>query len=251
MALMDEFKEERENIKNGTPKQKAAYFWEYYKWYVIIPVIILIVVISYIHHMVTKTDDVLNGLLINTHNVEAQTLADQLGADFCKEMKIDTKEYGVTLNPSLNYITNNTSGASNYETLQALMAWVGAGSIDFINSDVDTMTELAYREYFSDLRDILSEDDLTQYEPYFLYIDQAVIDARNKAFEDDQDASDIVLPDCRKPETMEKPVPVLIDMSECEALSDIYPNVDALAFGITSNAPNLDMTLNFLKYLMK
>ena len=251
MALMDEFKEERENIKNGTLKQKTAYFWEYYKWYVIVPVIILIVVISYIHHMMTKTDDVLNGLLINAKSVEAQTLADQLGADFSKEMKIDTKEYSVSLNTSLSYMANNPSGMTNYETSQALMAWIGAGAVDFINSDANTMTELAYREYFSDLRDVLSEDNLTQYEPYFLYIDQAVIDARNDSLENNQDADTITLPDCRKPETMEKPVPVLIDMSQCKTLTELYSEKDTLALGIVSNAPNLDMTLNFLKYLMK
>ena len=33
MAVMDEFKEEREALKNGTPKQKLAYFWYYYKWH--------------------------------------------------------------------------------------------------------------------------------------------------------------------------------------------------------------------------
>ena len=34
MAVMDEFKEEREALKRGTPKQKLAYFWYYYKWHV-------------------------------------------------------------------------------------------------------------------------------------------------------------------------------------------------------------------------
>jgi len=41
MAVMDEFKEEREALKRGTPKQKLAYFWYYYKWHVIISVMII------------------------------------------------------------------------------------------------------------------------------------------------------------------------------------------------------------------
>lgn len=251
MALMDEFKKERENIKNGTPKQKAAYFWEYYKWYVIIPVIILIGLIYFIHNIVTRTDDVLNGLLINVQNPDSQTLVEQTADNFAKEMKIDTKEYSVSLNSSLTYIPNNTSGMANYETSQALMAWIGAGAVDFINSDTNTMTELAYREYFGDLREFLSESEITKYEPYFLYIDQAVIDARNDALENNQEADAITIPDCRKPETMEKPVPVLIDMSQCKLLTDIYSGKDNLALGIVSNAPNPDMTLNFIKYVMK
>ena len=43
MAVMVEFKEEREALKHGTPKQKFTYFMDYYKWYVIIAVIIIIV----------------------------------------------------------------------------------------------------------------------------------------------------------------------------------------------------------------
>lgn len=249
MALMDEFREERENIKNGTWKQKAAYFWEYYKWYVIVPAIIIISLVWYIHHMVTKTDDVLHGLLINAHNVEAQTTADEIAADFIEEMKIDTKEYSVTFNTSVTYIANDTSGTANYETTQAMMAWIAAGTIDFMSGDMDAMTDLAYKQYLVDLREVLTKEEIAQYEPYFLYIDQAVIDARSKAFENNEDGSDIEIPDCTKPETMEKPIPVLIDMSKCEALSEIYGETDNLALGIANNAPNVETVVDFLEYL--
>ena len=60
MAVMDEFKSERESVKNEPFKKKAAYFWTYYKWFVIIPLIIIIGITSYIYHIVTDTDTVLN-----------------------------------------------------------------------------------------------------------------------------------------------------------------------------------------------
>ncbi len=251
MALMDEFKEERESIKNGTLKQKAAYFWEYYRWHVIIPVAIIIAISCYIYQLATKTDDIVNGILLNTHNVEAQTLADQVASDFSKEMKIDTKKYSVSLNTALRYTANETNDVSNYESIQALIAWIGAGTVDFITSDEDTMTEFAYSEYFVDLREILSKDEIAKYEPYFLYIDLAVIEAKNNAADNNQTTETITIPDCRKPETMEEPVPVLIDIKQCEALSEIYSGAETLVLGITSNAPNKEMTLNFLNYMMK
>lgn len=40
MAVMDEFKVERETIKNAKFIDKFSYFWTYYKWWVIIPVIV-------------------------------------------------------------------------------------------------------------------------------------------------------------------------------------------------------------------
>lgn len=52
MAVMDEFKEEREALKRGTPKQKLAYFWYYYKWHVIISVIIIGMLVSFIYQFV-------------------------------------------------------------------------------------------------------------------------------------------------------------------------------------------------------
>ena len=51
MAVMDEFKEEREALKRGTPKQKLAYFWYYYKWHVIISVIIIGMLVSFIYQI--------------------------------------------------------------------------------------------------------------------------------------------------------------------------------------------------------
>lgn len=249
MALMDEFKEERENIKNGTWQQKLAYFWEYYKWYVIIPAIIIFSLVWYIHHMITKTDDVLHGLFINAHTMEAQTSADELAAEFIEDMKIDTKEYSVTFNTSINYIAEDDSGTANYETIQAMMAWIAAGTIDFMSGDKDAITDLAYKQYTVDLKEVLSEKEIAKYEPYFLYIDEAVIEARSKAFENNEDGSDIAIPDSTKPETMEKPIPVMIDMSKCEALSEIYGDTDSLVLGIANNAPNVETIVHFLEYL--
>lgn len=251
MPLMDEFREERARIKKeGTPKEKAAYFWEYYKWYVIVPLIALILIGYYVHHLVTKTDPALSGLLINATTAEVRTPADEIADDFSEKMEIDTKEYSINLNTSLTYFPNSTSGTSNYEASQAIMAWIAAGTIDFITADWDTMTEFSYRQYFSDLRDVLSEEEIARYEPYFLYMDQAVLEAREKAIDENLDI-DIEFPDCGSPENMERPIPVMIDMSKSGILPELYSGSRPVAFGIVSNAPHVDMTLSFLDYLMK
>ena len=51
MPVMDEFKEERESLKNGTPKQKLTYFWDYYKWHVIVAIVAIIVVVTFIQQI--------------------------------------------------------------------------------------------------------------------------------------------------------------------------------------------------------
>ncbi len=251
MALMDEFKEEREKIKNGTFKQKAAYFWEYYKWYVIVPVIVIVFLGTTIYQKVTAPEIILNGILLNTYNANSEEPSQKVIDDFSKLQEIDTKEYEVTLNTSMSFVANDTSGTANYESVQALMAWVAAGSVDFISGDHAAMTDLAYNGYFVDLREFLSDDEIQKYEPYFLYIDTATSKALDQALENYNDDSSVSIPDCSEPETMKEPIPVMIDLSKNAKLSNIYANSDLLAMGIATNAPNKDMLLEFLDFLVE
>ena len=59
MPVMDEFREEREAIKNAGFKEKWEYFWEYYKWYVIGGAAIIILLTIFIRDMVNKKDWIL------------------------------------------------------------------------------------------------------------------------------------------------------------------------------------------------
>lgn len=80
MAVMDEFKEEREALKNGTPRQKLAYFWYYYKWHVIIALVVIIMIVSFIKQLTDRKDP-----LFLCRDAECQPLrSDDLGtAGFC------------------------------------------------------------------------------------------------------------------------------------------------------------------------
>ena len=73
MPVMDEFKKEREAMKNGTPKQKLAYFWDYYKWHVIISVIVLVTAVSFIYQAVTRKSVALYALLLNANTTSWRT----------------------------------------------------------------------------------------------------------------------------------------------------------------------------------
>lgn len=252
MAAMDEFRKEREAIKNGSLKQKLSYFWDYYKWYVIIPLIIIIMVGNTIYHKLTDPETILNGVLLNCYNLEEQAPTTELLETFYEKQEIDTSEYKVDLNTSLSYSTDENAASTNYSSIQVLMAWTGAGTLDFISGNLDAMVDLSYRGYFTDLTEFLTEEQIAQYEPYFLYMDQAVVEKRNEAFDKGEEADSIPTPDATQPETMEKPIPVLIDMSQSEKLTTVYgDSANALTFGVAANAPNQEMTLAFINYLMK
>ena len=65
MPVMDEFKEEREALKHGTLKQKWQYFLDYYKWFVIVGVLILIFAGSFLYQLITRKERAIFAALVN------------------------------------------------------------------------------------------------------------------------------------------------------------------------------------------
>ena len=73
MAVMDEFKEEREALKNGTPKQKLAYFWYYYKWHVIIALVVIIMIVSFVKQLTDRKDPAFYAVMLNASLLDQMT----------------------------------------------------------------------------------------------------------------------------------------------------------------------------------
>lgn len=256
MALRDEIKAGRKDLmENGTLKQKIAYFFDYYTWHTIIVAAILIFGITFIYQQVTKPDVVLNGLLLNVLSFEEGDPVEDLGDGFMKYIDMDTKEYDISLNSSLMINMQNDSEQpqySDYEASQAMIVQCSAGAVDFISSPLSAILDYGYGELFVDLGSVLSEEEMALYEPYFLYVDRAVIQQRNEAFDNNQNADDIPCPDPTKPDEMEDPIPVFIDVTKCEKMANIYSySSDTLAVAVAVNAPNPERMSDFLAYLFE
>ena len=137
-------------------------------------------------------------------------------------------------------------------TLQAMEAQVAAGYLDFIAGPQDSMRELAYREYFVDLSEVLTDEQYALYEPYFFYMDMGAIEEYQVAFDNGDYDATISIPDTMSPENMINPIPVFIDISKCSDLIESYGyDVGTVVLGVVASAPNPDVTLDFIDYLMK
>ena len=184
MAVMDEFKEEREALKRGTPKQKLAYFWYYYKWHVIISVIIIGMLVSFIYQFVNRKDTAFNAVLLNA------SLLDQMSSeqpdfltDFAEKEGIDLNTSDITFDTSIRIVEDSMDEVSVTST-QKLMAYVAANELDSMITDFDSFQKYANSSLFYDLRDILTEEQLQALEPYFYYVDREVVLAIEAANDD-------------------------------------------------------------------
>lgn len=240
MPVMDEFKEEREEIKKMGPKARLSYFWDYYKWHVIGCVVGIIVIIAMINTILNRKDTAFYAIFLN--------IPDGIGsaeykAGFADFADISLKEYNIYFDTDCHFNLKTMDNAT-ISTSQKLMVFASAGDLDVMLADLDGMNRYAYNDSMMDLRTFLTPEEYEKYEPYFYYMDHVLIE--NLGFNEDiaeypADPSD--------PSTMEKPIPVGILLEQCPGLKESYPVTAPHYFTVFCNSSNLDYAHQFLEYV--
>lgn len=229
-------------------KQRLAYFWDYYKWYAIAAAVLLAVVAVYVGGLLSEAEDSVYGLMLNTCNMLNQQrneqLAQDMASEFRQELGRSEKELELTLDVSHSYDPDN-GYYGNYDTLQLILNYSMGGMLDFVVADEASMLDLAYAGYFRNLKDLFSEQELEQYSGQLLYVDMAVILKENESME----AGGPDYPDPRKPEDMEEPVPVFVDVSASDKIGQLYSEGKNVFFAIVGN-DSRGHAYAFLNYLL-
>ena len=253
MAVMDEFKEEREAMRNGTPKEKLNYFWYYYKWHVIGTLIAIILIGSFVHQLLTRTETVFDAVMMNT---VLMTQDNAYEDEFAAYLGIDPKEEDIMFDTSVQ-ILENSMDDTTYTSVMKLSAYTAAGDLDVMVTDTASFRKYANSECFFDLRTILTDEQLVKYEPYFYYVDQKIIDEINTISDDPErldELDNIVYPDPTKPEEMETPIPVGIYLDNSKKLRyNFYfrgqdGTAEHIAIGIYVNTEHLENALKFIEF---
>ena len=226
-------------------------FIKIYKWHVVIWIIGLIVLGNFVYKKVTAPTYMLNGILLGAESGEDAATA--LATNFAESIGYGDTVYAVNLDTEYSYLPGDEENAeNNYKATEKIVSQVEEKLLDFVAGPIDSLSDIAHNSMFMELTTYLNPEQLKLVEPYLLYVDNAVIEEWDEAYENKEDTSKIKLPDPRKPEEMEEPVAVMIDMTSCEELAAIYGNSDeALAFGLITSAPNEDILIKFIDYLMK
>ena len=247
MPVMDEFREEREAIKQKGFKEKIKYFCDYYKWHVIGVVALAAFVISLTHSILTHKDRAFYGAFINAYQTpEYSTFRE----DFAARAGIDLNEFDVMFDTSM-YITDSPSDQGTLDTLERLTVYIAAGDVHVMAGEVSVINRYAYNGFFQDLRQILPQDLQEQLEPYYYYGDAALaaeIDAQQESGEYN------VVPrypaDPTDAESMTDPIPVGLYIQDCPRIQEAFIFQDSeVILGIISNTPDIDYIVQFLRFI--
>lgn len=251
MAVMDEFKEEREALKNGTPKQKLAYFWYYYKWHVIIALVVIIMIVSFVKQLTDRKDPAFYAVMLNASLLDQMTSEQpDFVTDFAEKEGIDLNTSDITFDTSIRIVEDSMDETSSTSS-QKLMVYVAANELDCMITDFTSFQKYANSSMFHDLRDILTDEQIQALEPYFYYVDREVVLAIEAANDDMNTDYTPDYPDPLHPKDMQDPVPVGICLTDCKDLTDTYYfRGDGIVMGIYANAEHVQTAVDLAEYLL-
>ena len=176
MAVWDDIKKQHKKVRKKGFKAMVSYFWDYYK----VPTEVIIVIALFSFYLIRDmASNLPYGFYAMMINSTMHPDGEVIGEDFAGYAGIDTSSYNVLID------TNQTLSTSSYNTYdvstqERIMAITAAGDLDVMIADQSVFEQYARNSYMTDLRDLMSEDELKKYDGYIYYVDGAIL----KAIED-------------------------------------------------------------------
>lgn len=245
MTIREAISEQLKSIKNRSLKEKISYFWEYYGIKTLCLILALAAVISLIVSIATKKEYAFTGVFFGAVATDS---AEPYLSSFGAAAGIDPETYGLTAQCHPDIRMDQTVTQDIYQSMETFTAMVAAKSVDCFAGNKDLFLYYAYMEYATDLRTVLTQEELSRLSPYLYYMDGAQIRQQESSDEGYADAY-ARRPDPTKPELMQDPIPVAISL---EAATDEFQEAyrfgeDAL-IGICVNSEHAQNALAFLRY---
>lgn len=108
MAVMDEFREEREKLKNASLEKKWKYFKDYYLIWVIVAVVILAIAIPILWSVIFHKEEVLHVCMINF--VADDSAQDDIVDSFMLKSGIDSKRNSIVIDTTIFISSGSRNG---------------------------------------------------------------------------------------------------------------------------------------------
>lgn len=247
MALMDEFKKERAALKNAPLKEKISYFLDYYKWHAVCCLAVLALIIAFIVTITTNKQTVLYAVFLNSN--ATNDMAREMGEEFMVFSNIDQDEYEPVIDASLS-ASEDPTALGTHATFQKLSTYVAGSQLDVLAGNISGLNTCIYAGYLSDLRKVLTEEQLKKYEPYFLYADEKILLEKEEADASFEETYTLICPDPTKPEEMTSPIPIALNASACAKMQTFYTDSDEIiAIGIGPDSAYLETAQSFIDYI--
>ena len=246
MTIFEHIKQQHANIKARPKEERWQYFLDYYKWHALAVLLAIVLLIQGVVSIVNRKEVVFSGILLNcVISIDDEAFLQ----GFYDHTDINGKKQQAAFYTDI--VLTDKNNKNDINAFQRIMAGIATKDTDFIVGQSDNFRLCAYNssKIFMDLRTFLDEDTFTKLSDRLYYIDGAVVEKLAVPVGELQDAN-ITYPDPTKPETMEDPIPVGINISDRTDFQEAYyfPNT-TLYLGVIANTPRPELTKQFIAYL--
>ena len=168
-TVNEEIRAQRDKVKKLPWHKQLGHYWHYYKWIILGLLVAALLIIGIANSIFHHKNAYLTGILMNSSATESQAQAlEQL---FTDHYAVDTDRYSVDFDYSLGYNADDPTDSVSVYTLPKMVAYSEGRVGDFFICDTVAYDAFAQNGYFADLRQVLSEDLLVQYEDRLYYYD--------------------------------------------------------------------------------
>ncbi len=145
------------NLKEMGFKKSVIHIWTYYKWWIIIPVIIIAIIASFVNSYLKATKKAYLTIACVNARYESHTVFDEYAESIGQEFSVDCTYHYPTNEDSLNVSQDMTN------SMQKLVSLLTSDVVDVVITNSRSIKDFG-KEGVRDLREVLSEEQVKELE---------------------------------------------------------------------------------------
>ncbi len=229
----------KEQWKQLQGTQKIQYIWDYYKFPIIVCLILLYIIGYILYGHFSKKDTVLYTALVNVS--ASEKLNAQLSDGFMDYIDADASRKTIQLYKGL-YLTSDQDDPNHeytYASRIKIIASIDGEQLDIVLMNKEAFDTFSQNGYLYNLEELLQDSDiLTSVEPYLV--------TNTSILEDNSE--DLLMDDSLSYQAVTKEYPMGLDVSQ-KGLFQKAGFEDSVYLGVIANSPRMDMAVEYIKYL--
>lgn len=231
-TLREDTSEQIKTMKDRSFKEKAEYFWEYYKFHALGIIVGVAVIIAIIRSIVSYREYAISIIMVNPDNIVTEELAPEWESDLAEILQINTRKEQIYIDTSIS-VGNNTPQQLEYSALQKLVAFFTSRTADVFISNTPLFEEYSQNGNLSDLRNYYTDEELEALADIIYYTDGATFtdyqDVTNLDAQEDQEKYTV---DHRDPDSMQDPIPTGFYITDSSRLGQagVYAYINGLNY---------------------
>lgn len=244
MGINDEIKDQTKKMKDMTFKQKVAYIWEYYKFWILGGIVFIIFVVTLTGDIIdSKRPYYLNGMMLNSNLAYDDTV--NLDEMFAAEMGVDMEKMQLFIDKDMKIPTDGSYDQMTMAYQTKLVSGYAAGELDVVIGPIAAMATSANVDAYADLTKILPQSLLDELEDRgyeFYYFTPSEDDLEEESIKEGEPyVGGIYMDSCR----------LLYDIGQYGAYDTPTNEDERVIFTIPVNAPRPENAIKFLEFLIK